>query len=62
MISRVVILAGIIERNMLLLLLSVPLVGLRHLLGLEDYEQIDDFVLVDQGLRDTCDGVDFRNL
>jgi len=61
-ISRVVFLGCIIDRNMLLLFLSVPLVGLRHLLGLEDYEQIDDLVLVDKGLWDTCNGIHFRDL
>ena len=47
-ISGVVILGGILDRNVLLLLLSVPLVGLRHLLGLENNEHIDDLVLVDE--------------
>ena len=48
-ISRVVFLGSILDRNVLLLFLSVPLVGgLRHLLGLEDYEQINYLILVDE--------------
>jgi hypothetical protein len=47
-ISRVVFLGSILDRNVLLLFLSVPLVGLRRLLGLEDYEQINYLILVDE--------------
>ena len=47
-ISRVVFLGSILDRNVLLLFLSVPLIGLRHLLGLEDYEQINYLILVDE--------------
>jgi hypothetical protein len=47
-ISRVVFLGSILDRFVLLLFLSVPLVGLRHLLGLEDYEQINYLILVDE--------------
>jgi hypothetical protein len=60
-ISGAVILGSILDRNELLFFLSVPLVGL-HLLGLQNDEQIDDFVLINEGLRDSCDGVHFRDL
>jgi hypothetical protein len=60
-ISGGVILGGILDRDVLLLFLSISLVGL-HLLGLENDEQIDDLVLVDEGLGSTCHGVHFRDL
>lgn len=60
-ISGAVVLCGILDRNVLLFFLSVPLVGL-YLLGLENDEQINDLVLVDEGLRDSCYGVHFCDL